>query len=92
MVNCAGPHAAQIAQMAGIGIATSTGLGDDENSVMKVDLPVRPRKRMVFVVKCPDAGIDECPLVVLPSGAYFRMEGKGSGIFLTGQGPSLVFE
>ena len=48
-----------------------------------VDLPVRPKKRLVFVVDCreplPGAG-----LMIDPSGLYFRPEGK---FFLTGIQP-----
>lgn len=48
-----------------------------------VDLPVRPRKRMVYVVDCrtPIAG---CPLLVDPSGVYVRPE---SGQFICGTAP-----
>ncbi len=48
-----------------------------------LSLPVRPRKRLVFVVDCreplPGAG-----LMIDPSGLYFRPEGK---FFLTGMQP-----
>jgi sarcosine oxidase len=39
-----------------------------------VDLPVRPRKRHIFVFTCPDI-IPNSPLVTDPSGLYFRPEG-----------------
>jgi FAD-dependent oxidoreductase domain-containing protein 1 len=38
-----------------------------------VDLPVRPRKRNVFVFTCETA-LPTCPLVVDPSGLWFRSE------------------
>ncbi len=38
------------------------------------DLPVRSRKRLVFTFEC-GAEIPGCPLVVDPSGIYFRPEG-----------------
>jgi glycine/D-amino acid oxidase-like deaminating enzyme len=39
------------------------------------DLPVRSRKRFVFLFKC-NTQLTGCPLVVDPSGAYFRPEGQ----------------
>ncbi len=39
-------------------------------------LPVESRKRCVFYFTTP-AKVDNCPLVVDPSGAYFRPEGAG---------------
>ena len=38
-----------------------------------VDLPVFPRKRNVFVFTCP-VSIPSCPLVIDPSGLWFRAE------------------
>lgn len=40
-----------------------------------IQLPVRPQKRCVFVVDCPDAD-PSWPLVIDPSGVYFRPEGR----------------
>ncbi|MDD5029076.1 MAG: FAD-binding oxidoreductase [Rhodoferax sp.] len=48
-----------------------------------IDLPVESRKRCVFHFTSP-ATVDHCPLVVDPSGAYFRPEGKG---FICGISP-----
>lgn len=48
-----------------------------------IALPVQSRKRCVFHFTSP-APIDSCPLVVDPSGAYFRPEGKG---FICGISP-----
>jgi len=39
-------------------------------------LPVQSRKRCVFYVTSP-ARLNDCPLVIDPSGAYFRPEGVG---------------
>jgi FAD-dependent oxidoreductase domain-containing protein 1 len=39
-----------------------------------VDLPVFPRKRNVFVFTCPTP-LPRCPLVIDPSGLWFRPEG-----------------
>jgi FAD-dependent oxidoreductase domain-containing protein 1 len=41
-----------------------------------IDLPVQPRKRCVFHVRSP-ARTPGCPLVIDPSGVYFRPEGEG---------------
>jgi len=47
------------------------------------DLPVQARKRSVFYVQCPEQ-LPGCPMVIDPSGAYFRPEGQG---FITGIAP-----
>lgn len=39
-----------------------------------IDLPVRARRRSVFVFECPEA-LPDCPLVIDPSGLWFRPEG-----------------
>ena len=49
-----------------------------------IELPVRARRRSVFVVSCP-THIDDAPLVIDPSGVYFRPEGKGQ--FICGTSP-----
>ncbi len=49
-----------------------------------IDLPVRARKRMVYVLSC-HASLPDCPLVIDPSGVWFRREGP---YFLTGRSPS----
>jgi glycine/D-amino acid oxidase-like deaminating enzyme len=41
-----------------------------------ITLPVQPRKRCVFHVRSP-AATPGCPLVIDPSGVYFRPEGDG---------------
>jgi FAD-dependent oxidoreductase domain-containing protein 1 len=48
-----------------------------------IDLPVRARKRMVFVIACR-AELPSCPLTIDPSGIWFRREGAH---FLTGRSP-----
>lgn len=48
-----------------------------------LDLPVRPRKRYVFVVDCPTP-LPGAGLMIDPSGLYFRPEGT---TFLTGIAP-----
>lgn len=47
------------------------------------DLPVRPRKRFVYRIQAA-AELPGCPLVIDPSGVYFRPEGDG---FLCGVSP-----
>ncbi|HXH04460.1 MAG TPA: FAD-binding oxidoreductase [Candidatus Competibacteraceae bacterium] len=50
-----------------------------------IALPVEPRKRCVFVFACKERPrFDDCPLVVDPSGLYFRPEGE---YFITGLPP-----
>ena len=48
-----------------------------------VELPVRARKRDVFVLDSP-AALPGCPLVIDPSGVWLRPEGRG---FLAGAPP-----
>jgi glycine/D-amino acid oxidase-like deaminating enzyme len=40
-----------------------------------IDLPVHARRRTVFVLSCPQA-LPGCPLVIDPSGFWFRPEGR----------------
>jgi FAD-dependent oxidoreductase domain-containing protein 1 len=49
-----------------------------------IDLPVRARRRSVFVFECPDA-LPACPLVIDPSGLWFRPEGERQ--FICGASP-----
>jgi FAD-dependent oxidoreductase domain-containing protein 1 len=49
-----------------------------------VDLPVRARRRCVFVFSC-QAPIPRCPLVIDPTGLWFRPEGEGQ--FICGISP-----
>jgi len=50
---------------------------------LNIDLPVYPRKRCVYVFESGQ-GIQHCPLVIDPSGLWFRPEGK---YFLCGLPP-----
>ncbi|HVF62961.1 MAG TPA: FAD-dependent oxidoreductase [Casimicrobiaceae bacterium] len=50
-----------------------------------IDLPVRARRRCVFTFSCPTP-IDGCPLVIDPSGLWFRPEGQQR--FICGISPS----
>jgi len=50
-----------------------------------LDLPVEPRKRFVYVIDSRDkASVTDCPMVIDPSGVYFRPEGE---YFLAGVSP-----
>jgi glycine/D-amino acid oxidase-like deaminating enzyme len=49
-----------------------------------IDLPVRARRRSVFVFECPEA-LPACPLVIDPSGLWFRPEGERQ--FICGAAP-----
>ncbi len=52
-------------------------------SMAGIDLPIRPRKRCVFVFDCK-APIERPPLLIDPSGVYFRSEGAS---FIGGVAP-----
>lgn len=74
VVNASGPRAARTARMAGL------------------DIPVEPRKRTVFVFDCAtppkpasDVNGGLLPLVIDPSGVFFRPEGS---YFLAGCAPA----
>ena len=45
---------------------------------LQVPLPVEPRKRYVYNVHCPGGPGLDCPLVVDPTGTYFRYVFRGS--------------
>lgn len=50
-----------------------------------IDLPVRARRRTVFVLSSP-AKLERCPLVIDPSGFWFRPDGES---FIAGVEPTL---
>jgi FAD-dependent oxidoreductase domain-containing protein 1 len=52
-------------------------------AMLEVDLPVRARRRTIFVFACREA-LAGCPLVIDSSGVYFRPEG---GQFIGGTSP-----
>lgn len=78
VINCAGPWAGDVAKLAGIG----TG-----EKILSVPLPVEPRKRYVYVFHCPKGPGIESPLLIDPSGFYFRREGIGNH-FICGMSPT----
>jgi FAD-dependent oxidoreductase domain-containing protein 1 len=58
-------------------LVDSAGYHSQEIAAMAgIDLPIRPRKRFVFVFDCKEP-IERAPLVIDPSGVYFRPEGAG---------------
>ena len=68
--------------------------GGDSGQVgelLGVPVPVEKRKRYVYVPHCPGGPGMDCPLVIDPSGVYFRREGLG-GNYLCGQSPTLAQE
>jgi len=62
------------------------GIGSGEGA-LAVPIPVEKRKRFVYVPHCPDGPGLDCPLVIDPTGVYFRREGLG-GNYLCGQSPT----
>jgi len=81
MVNAGGPWAAEVAHMAGIGEK------DHACSTMRVELPVRPRLRSVFVLRCPTGPVSDCPMVI-DGIAYWRRD--SSDTFIAGCSPPKV--
>ena len=85
-VNACGPWSSQVALLAGIGDHTHS------NHMMRVPLPVAPRRRCVFAFKCPSgSGAPEgiVPMVVDTNGSYFRSETNQS-TYITGISPAKV--
>ena len=85
-VNACGPTAGKLALLAGIGDQTHP------NPTVRVPLPVVPRRRCVFVFKCPERlGLTEgmVPMVVDTNGLYFRSETNQS-TYITGISPPEV--
>lgn len=83
IVNCGGPWSADVARLCKIG----TDDVDNPDDVRCVRLPVEPRKRYVYVVHCPDGPGINCPMLIDPSGLYFRREGM-AGLYLVGMSPT----
>lgn len=85
LINAAGPWAGEVARLAGIGDPSHP------NPTMRVPLPVSPCKRMVFVFHCPEGPVGVVPLMVDPTGVYFRSEGLGKdGMYICGKSPDVV--
>ena len=86
LINAAGAWAGKVARLAGVGDPKQ------DNPVLRVPLPVTPRRRCVFVFKCPsfEASCTSTPLVIDYSGAYFRRESGREPIFIAGMTPPEV--
>lgn len=54
------------------------------SEMMGIDIPVFARRRSIFNVSSP-ARLADCPLLIDPTGVYFRPEGK---TYITGTSPS----
>ena len=80
-IDCVGSKIASIRLAGGRHVACGTVVNaagpraSEIASMINVELPVRSRKRQVFVVACKQK-LTPCPLVVDPSGLYFRPEGE----------------
>ena len=91
-VTCTGAHVSGVTLASGAAIscgslvnAAGTGAGALAG-LAGIALPVGPRKRYVYVIDCPAAteALHKAPLTVLPSGVYFRPEGRN---FIAGLSP-----
>ena len=85
LVNATGPWAAKLARMAGVGDATQS------HPSLHHPLPVSPRKRCVFVFKCPSGPHGDCPMIIDYNGIYVRPESTEM-TFITGVSPPEVSE
>ncbi|XP_064649513.1 FAD-dependent oxidoreductase domain-containing protein 1-like isoform X2 [Lineus longissimus] len=77
VINAAGHSAGKIAELAGIG----TGEG-----IFQLPLPVEARKRFVYSWHAPKGPGLSTPMVIDPTGVYFRKEGLG-GHFIGSSSP-----
>lgn len=83
LINACGAWASEVALLAGVG-DKSQG-----NPILHIPLPVKPRKRCVFVIKCPSGPKEDCLHFVDTSGIYFRRDRSGESFF-TGMSPPEV--
>ena len=49
-------------------------------AMFSVALPVEKRKRYVYVPHCPEGPGMDCPLVIDPTGVYFRSVAAGDSV------------
>ncbi|XP_011867188.1 PREDICTED: FAD-dependent oxidoreductase domain-containing protein 1-like isoform X2 [Vollenhovia emeryi] len=76
-VIAAGAFSGDVAELADIGMG---------EGLLSVPLPVVPRKRYVYCFHCPDGPGLNTPLVIDPTGTYFRRDGLG-GNYICGKSP-----
>ena len=79
-VIAAGPQSGHVANMFGI--------GKRNYGIQQVPLPVEPRKRYVYNFHAPTGPGLATPLVVDPTGLYFRREGHGNN-YIGGMSPPI---
>ncbi|XP_005725448.1 FAD-dependent oxidoreductase domain-containing protein 1 [Pundamilia nyererei] len=84
VVNAAGAFSGKLTEMLGIGFGP-------KQSIAAIPLPVEPRKRYVYVVRCPDGPGLDTPFLIDYSGVYVRREGLG-GNYITGASPEEAAE
>lgn len=77
LIVAAGSESGNVGRMLRMG----TGPG-----ILQYAIPVEPRKRFVYVFHCPNGPGIECPLMIDPTGTYFRREGLG-GNYVGGKSP-----
>lgn len=76
-VIAAGAFSGELAKKADIGVG---------EKLLRVPLPVEPRKRYVYCFHCPDGPGLNTPLTVDPTGTYFRRDGL-AGNYICGRSP-----
>ncbi len=64
-------------------IVTAGAWSGQVASWLGIDMPIVPRKRMVYVISCREQ-LPRCPLVIDPTGNWWRPEGQ---FFLCGRAP-----
>jgi FAD-dependent oxidoreductase domain-containing protein 1 len=69
VVNAAGPWAAEVARLAGIGQENPNMPG------LSIGLPVEPRKRYIYLFYAPTGPVLNVPLTIDPSGVFFKRHG-----------------
>lgn len=66
-----------------VAVVTAGAWSGQVAAMLDIAMPIVPRKRMVFVLDCREP-LPRCPLVIDPTGIWFRAEGAR---FLAGRSP-----